>query len=286
MTETNPQEPASGPIQIDLQAVIDRRGARVPRWLVRRLARLIRQDSLNALLRYAYPRRGADFCDAVLEHLDVHLDVRGAERLPADGRVVIVSNHPLGGLDGMALISYFAKVYGPRLHFIVNDLLMAVEPLSDVFVPVNKHGAQSRDAMTAVEDAFASPDPVIIFPAGLCSRRRKGVVADLQWQKMFVRMARRTGRDVVPVHFMAQNSSRFYRIASLRERTGLKFNAEMVLLPGEIFRQAGRTFTAVIGDTISLPAPGADAPADVVLAEAIRQTVYSLNPFNTPIARQ
>lgn len=268
---------SGAPLRIDVAAVLRQRlgsgSRRIPAWLVRRLEKLICQDRLNEMLRVAYPGRGADFCRAVTDHLDITLDVTGRENLPATSRVLIVSNHPLGGLDGMALIRVFADIYGPDLKFVVNDLLSAVEPLSDVFLPVNKHGAQSRDAIRAIDATFASDRPVLMFPAGLCSRRRGGTVADLAWQKMFVQKARESGRVIVPVLFVGQNSPRFYRWASWRERLGIKFNYEMVLLPSEIFRAEGSEFRIVIGS----PVAPADLPSDPREAAAeVRKTVYSL----------
>ncbi len=268
-------ESAEHPLmRIDVGAVLAARlGRRPPRAVTAALERLVCQSRLNAMLEYAWPRRGADFCRAVVEHLGITVRVDGLDRLPASPRIIAVSNHPLGGLDGMILIDIFSRAYGRDVRFVVNDLLGAVEPLSDVFVPVNKHGAQSRDYAAAVEAAFASDAPVLMFPAGLCSRRRDGRVADLEWQKMFVLKARRYGRAVVPVHFDAANSPRFYRWARLRERLGIRFNAEMVLLPSEVFRAEGRTFDIRIGH----PVDSALLEGDPRQAAArIRNLVYTL----------
>lgn len=246
-----------GPIQIDLKSVIESRlgdkARRVPVMFVRGLERLIRQDELNELLRAAYPRRGGEFCRAVLEHLDVKVELQGAENLPAadDRHVILVCNHPLGGLDGMALIAVMAEHFGCEPYFVVNDLLMAVEPLTEVFLPINKHGRQSRASIEGIDRAMASDRPILIFPAGLCSRLNGAVVADLAWQKMFVQKAREFGRDLIPMHFAGRNSSTFYRAANWRKRLGIKFNAEMALLPGEIFKAKGKTFTLKIGRRIA-----------------------------------
>lgn len=272
---TNRANAAQGPMRIDVDAVLRSRlgGRSLPRWLVRRLESLVCQDRLNTLLRLAWPRRGADFCRFVTRHLDVEAEVVGRENLPESPRVLIVSNHPLGGLDGMMLIELFADVYGPDIKFVVNDLLSAVEPLSDVFLPVNKHGRQDRRAISAIDGAFRSDRPVLMFPAGLCSRLHGGEVADLEWQKMFIVKAKQTGRTIVPVHFVAENSPRFYRWARLRERLGIKFNYEMVLLPSEVFRAAGARFQIRIGRPIPASALGNDAREE---AARIRQTVLSL----------
>lgn len=268
-----------GPLNINIEAVLDQRlgekARRIPRGVVRWLERLVCQDRLNEMLAVAYPRLGAEFCDAVFSHLGVKINLEGEANLPADRRVIIASNHPLGGLDGMALISIFSRIYGDDIKFVVNDLLNAVEPLSDVFLPVNKHGSQSREAIKAIDDAMAGDGPILVFPAGLCSRRRKGHVADLEWNKMFVSKARQYHRDIVPVHFSGENSARFYRTAQWRERLGIGLNIEMVLLPSEVFKAEGKTFTVVCGRPIPWESLGTDAKAD---AAAIRRQVYNLKP--------
>lgn len=261
---------SAGPINIDLGRILgERKGTRcVPGFVVRWLSRLIHQDELNEMLRVAYPARGAAFCRAVLDHLGVRVSVRCEERLPAPSlrRVIYVSNHPLGGLDGMALIDWATRRHGVEPRFVVNDLLMAVEPLGDVFLPVNKHGGQSRRSIAAIDSALAEDRPLIIFPAGLCSRSRGGVVADLEWKKMFVQKARQTGRLILPLHFKGSNSRRFYRLARLRERLGIRLNIEMALLPGEVFRARGKEFEIVCGnpvDAAALPGDAQDVAADL-----------------------
>lgn len=274
---------ASGPIRIDLDKVLKsklgKKARFVPRFLVRRLEKTICAERLNWLLAHNYPKRGADFCRGVLTDLNVTVNAFGTENLPSpeNRRVVIVSNHPLGGLDGMALIDYFTAYFGSPVYFIVNDLLMALEPLGDVFVPVNKHGAQSRNAAAGLDEAFADDRPVIIFPAGLVSRLGpKGEIADLEWKKMFVNRAIAAGRTVIPVFFSGQNSKSFYRLARRRKKLGLKFNIEMLYLPREVFRSEGKTFELKIGRPIdpSELSGGRNAGATAL---KIRETVYNLD---------
>lgn len=185
-----------GPISINVAQVLADRLGRKARWLpgflVRALERLICQQEMNELLAGAYPRRGAAFCEYVLEHLGVELEVRGAENLPQSGRCIVAGNHPLGGLDGVSMLAWLSRQYSASARFVVNDLLMAVDPLSESFIPINKHGSQSRAASATLDDALAGDDPVVIYPAGLVSRLGKGgVVADLEWRKMFVNKAER-----------------------------------------------------------------------------------------------
>lgn len=270
-----------GPLEINVGEVLRQRIPRywrfIPRGLVRWLERTVCQDELNRLLRDNFPRRDADFCRGVLDDLGVTVNFHNLDNLPPKEltRVLFVSNHPLGGLDGMALIDFVWTYYGVDPRFIVNDLLNAVEPLSDTFIPVNKHGTQSREAIRRLDDAFASDAPLLMFPAGLVSRRgKKGVVADLEWQKMFVAKARQYGRDIIPLHFYGKNSSFFYKFAKFRRRIGLKFNIEMIYLPREVFRSKGKTFDVVVGKPI--PHASLDDMPPARKAQQIRQMVYAL----------
>lgn len=270
-----------GPLEINVGEVLRQRIPRywrfIPRRLVHWLERTVCQDELNRLLRDNFPRRDADFCRGVLDDLGVTVNFHNLDNLPPKEltRVLFVSNHPLGGLDGMALIDFVRTYYGVAPRFIVNDLLNAVEPLSDTFIPVNKHGAQSREAILRLDDAFASDAPLLMFPAGLVSRRgKKGVVADLEWQKMFVAKARQYGRDIIPLHFYGENSSFFYKFAKFRRRIGLKFNIEMIYLPREVFRSKGKTFDVVVGNPI--PHASLDDMPPARKAQQIRQMVYDL----------
>lgn len=276
-------------ITIDIGRVLaDRLGERrmrlLPRFVVGWLERFICQERLNRLLRDNYPSTGADFCRGVLADLGVSYDVENAYRLPDpsnpdDCRVLFVSNHPLGGLDGMILIDMLARRCTPpgmKLKFIVNDLLSAVTPLADVFVPVNKHGRQSRGVVSAVDDAFGAPGPVVMFPAGLCSRRdSSGRVRDLAWNQMFVRRAIKSGRDVIPLRFDGKNSSFFYNFARCRAKLGIKFNIEMIRLPGEMINSQDKKFSVTVGPRILWPELENPYGAAAEAAR-IRDLVYNL----------
>ena len=274
--------PKSSIKKIDIDAVLrERLGSRyrfVPRPLVALLKRIVCQDSLNDLLDKTGHLHDAEFCRAVLRELGITYSVVHPERLPApaDRRVIFVSNHPLGGLDGMVLIDLLTSLYGPGLKFVVNDLLMAIDQLKGVFLPVNKLGKQSRDASDNLTRALDGPDPLVIFPAGLVSRRgADGAVADLEWHKMFINKAIASRRDIVPLFFSGRNSNFFYNFAYMRRRMGLRFNVEMALLPAEVFKQRSRNFTIVAGPRVpwNTLSTGSRAAAD---AREIKDRVYSL----------
>lgn len=290
---------ADNSIRLDVAEVLRDRMPRlsrlIPKGVVRWLERTICQDEMNRLLEENRGKTGADFCRGVLGSLEIEVDVKHPERLPSkeDRRVLFVSNHPLGGLDGMALIDIIQQHYGGQVWFIVNDLLMAIKPLNDVFLPINKHGAQSRQAAAAIEKAFSGNDPVIIFPAGLCSRlrkvpfngKRRKMVADLPWRKMFVNKCIQHHRDIVPLYFSGQNSPHFYKVANLRKRLCVPFNLEMVYLPQEVFKARGKHFSVVVGPRLTWGnlAGGKDAEGS---ASSIGAMTYLLSQEDAPADRQ
>lgn len=272
--------PQGKPLQIDLQKIFAARGgafARMPRFVVSMLEKLIRQDELNAILRTAYPREGWEFARAALDYLDVKVETTGEENIPADPRVIFASNHPLGGLDGIALIAILGQRYGnDGFRFLVNDLLMNVAPLQCVFLPINKFGGQGREAAREIAAVYDSGRAVAIFPAGLVSRMGANGIRDLEWKKAFVGKALATGRRVVPVFFEGLNRKRFYRAARWRKRLGIGFNLEQTLLPGELCAARGAKFRIHFGKPISPDELRTLGPDPAAIAAAVKDRVYSL----------
>lgn len=269
-------------MQLDLEAILRARLGRkmryVPRILVKALERVICQDRLNTLLRNGYPKRGSAFCRSVLADLGITLDVRGMENIPPDGRFIFASNHPLGGLDGISLIAVLGEKYGDEnIKFLVNDMLMNVEPLADVFLPINKYGSQGRRAAAEISAAYAGQGQMVIFPAGLVSRLHDdGSIRDLKWHKAFVAKALESGRDIIPVRFEGLNRRRFYRLARWRKKLGVKVNIEQATLPSEVVAADGKQFTIIFGSPISVDELRRSGKSPAVLADEIKQRVYSL----------
>ena len=225
---------------------------KIPKFVANYLKKIVHQDDFNLFFR-TYPGvRNIEFIEKGLEFLEVTTSVEGRENLPPkDGRYIFVSNHPLGGLDGMILGYLIGKEYDEKIRFFANDLIMYLEPLSELFIPINKLGAaQSRESAEMMRELYKSDNHLINFPAGICSRKIKGKIVDLEWKKSFVSKAIEYQRDVVPIYFHGRNSDFFYNLANLRKFLGIKFNIEMMYLADEMFKQRGNHFTVKIGKPI------------------------------------
>lgn len=249
---------SDGPIQFDIAGIIrGRLGSRarfIPRFVLGWLERLICQERLNELLLKTHPARGSEFSEILLKELDIQVNVEGVENLVAGEKYVFASNHPLGGLDGITLVKVLGDIYGDaEIKVVVNDLLMHVDPLKDVFVPVNKYGGQGRGGAIAINEAFEAGKQILIFPAGLVSRLHEaGKIADLEWKKMFIAKALEYGRRVVPIRFEGLNSMKFYKTAYWRKKLKIGVNFEQALLPSELCKAEGKKFSIYIGAPIDV----------------------------------
>lgn len=271
-------------LTIDIDQVIASKSSRLakytPKFLVRLIKRAIHQDEINSILINHPDKTGVEFAEAALGEMHVKYNAIYLNRqaVSKKGNYIFASNHPLGGLDGLVLISLFGKELGP-VKFVVNDLLMNVKPLESVFVPVNKHGRMSKEYGEAIHQAYASPGHILYFPAGLCSRMIAGEITDPPWKKNFLKQALAYNRDVVPVYFSGVNSMFFYRLAKLRKFLKISFNIEMIFLPHEMFRQKNSIFEVVIGEPIPIETIRQDLAEGGTLqtwCDAIRTKCYEL----------
>jgi putative hemolysin len=221
----------------------------VPKFAINYLKRVIHQDEINALLKNNGNRRDVAFIRASLEFLEIKYRVFGTENIPQSGRYIFVSNHPLGGLDGLVFIDQLSKHFSD-IKFPVNDILMNIRNLSGIFLPVNKHGGQAKDAIRRLEETYASGSQILYFPAGLCSRKRRGVIKDLKWHKSFISKSVQHKRDIIPAFFSGRNSNFFYNLSNIRTFLGIKTNIEMLYLPDEMFQQKNKDLMLVFGKPI------------------------------------
>ena len=249
----------------------------VPGLLVRWLKHIVHEDEVNAYLWESRDKTGVDWLEECVKYLDMTLEVEGKENLPDpnDGRLyTFVSNHPLGGEDGVALGAIIGRHYNGRFRYLVNDLLMNLPGLAPVCIPINKTGNQSRNFPAMVETGFQSDNHMLMFPAGICSRKHDGVISDIPWKKTFLSKSVEYQRDVVPIHFSGHNSNFFYRLADFSDKH-LKFNLAMLFLVDEMYKNVHKTFKVTVGKPIPWQTFDKSRSA-VEWAQYVRDKVYAL----------
>ncbi len=272
------KEEVKKPATIDVEAIFKKRNPHMyrllPGFILSYIKRTIHQDELNMALEKFKDLYGLDFIAEILDFFGVKYTVSGTENIPKEGRFIFVSNHPLGGLDGMILMNLVGK-YHRNLKFIVNDLLLNLKNLEPIFIPVNKHGRQSLEYARRIEEVYKSDQQILYFPAGLCSRKQGKIITDLEWKKNFIKKAVDHNRDIVPVHFEGKNSRFFYRLANLRKALGIKANIEMFYLPDEMFSQKDQDIHVTIGKPLQW-SNFDKSKSPSAWAEEVKKVVYAL----------
>lgn len=250
----------------------------VPSPLVKWLKHIVHQDEVNKYLWDSRHLTGVEWLEDCMRYLDMTLEIVGKENLPDkdDGKLyTFVSNHPLGGEDGVALGAVIGRHYDGRFRYLVNDLLMNLPGLAPLCIPINKTGSQSRSFPAMVEAGFRSDNHMLMFPAGLCSRRINGEIRDLPWKKTFITKSVETHRDVVPIHFGGRNSDFFYTLANVCKALGIKFNIAMLFLVDEMYKNVHKSFRIAIGKPIPWQAfDKSRTPAQ--WAQYVQDEVYKL----------
>jgi len=262
---------------LDLDSVIGNKNPALrkilPRFVLNYLKKVIHQDDLNEIVRKYGHLYGIDFLDACLKGFGVNIIYKGLENVSAQGRWIVASNHPLGGLDGMALMWVIGKIR-KDIVFPVNDLLMNIPNLKELFIPINKHGSNAGN-IRIIEDTFASDKAMLFFPAGLCSRKQKNGICDLEWKKSFISKARTYKRDIIPCFINGRNSDWFYNLARLRAFMGIKSNVEMLYLVDEMFKQRDKEIVITFGKPISYTIFD-KKKTDLSWAQQLKNHVYAL----------
>ncbi len=262
---------------IDIRKLIASKNPGLLKWLpgfaLNYLKRILHQDEINQFMADHPDAHDADFCDEVMKFLNIEVEVQGMENLPETGKLVLAMNHPLGGMDAIALVSAL-RSKRTDLKYIVNDLLLNLNRMNGLFLGVDKHGKNSQSKREQIAELFSSDYLVCIFPAGLVSRRINGQVRDLEWKKTFVTLSKQYERTIVPMHINGSLSNFFYRLANLRTRLGIKANIEMLYLSNELFKLRNSKIKMTIGKPIQI----SELPdvSDRDQAKYIKEKLYSL----------
>lgn len=238
---------------IDIEKIIADKNPRLlkwmPRFILRYLKRVLHEDEVNQGIEENKDVYGYQFCVNIIKRFDINVTTEGLENIPKTGGAIFACNHPLGGFDALAMVQEVNPVR-PDIKFVVNDILLHLNSLKGMFVGVNKHGTNTKESLTELNQLFESDQAVFVFPAGLVSRKKKGLVEDLDWQKTFITRSRKYQRNVIPVYIDGKLSNRFYRLANFRKFIGIKANIEMLYLVDELFKQHGQTIHIRFGNPI------------------------------------
>jgi len=245
----------------------------LPRFVLNYLKKVVHQNELNEIVRNNRNLFGLDFLEACLNGFGVKIIFSGLENIPVQGRWVVASNHPLGGLDGMALMWVIGKIR-KDIVFPVNDILMNIPNLQGLFTPINKHGSNASN-VKAIDETFASDKALLYFPAGLCSRKQKGEICDLDWKKSFITKSRLHKRDIIPCFIKGRNSNWFYNLARVRSFLKIKANIEMFFLVDEMFKQRNREIVITFGKPISYTIFD-KKNSDLNWAQKLKKYIYTL----------
>ena len=240
-------------LQIDIDKILQEKSPKlkfwIPKFIVTWFKNFIHQDEMNSVLREGKDLNGVDFAQYTIDVMGAKITFVGLENIPETGGCIVASNHTLGGLDGMALMVGVSKVRDD-FKFLANDILMHIAPLKDHFIPVNKLSKNSKNHLSLISNEYKSNKAILVFPAGLCSRKINGKIMDLPWQKSVISKSIEHQIPVVPTFIEGENSKMFYNVANFRKFLSLKFNIEMLLLPNELYKQKGKAITVYFGKPI------------------------------------
>lgn len=263
---------------IDIEKIIKNKNANLHRWLpgfvVSYIKRIVHEKEVNRIMAKIGHLQGLDFVNALIEEFGVEVTLQGEENIPLDGSVIFASNHPLGGMDGVAFMCALGK-YRSDIRVLVNDILTNIPNFEPMFIPVNKHGSNSRQVTKLIEETYASKNALLVFPAGLVSRKQSTGIKDLEWKKSFISKSKKYKRDVVPVFIEGRNSNFFYNLANFRKMIGIKANIEMFYLADEMFAQRGKKVTIHVGKPISYKYFD-DSNNEMYWAEEVKNIVYQM----------
>jgi len=271
---------------IDVKAIFYSKNPRLARWIpgfvFSYLKRIAHQDFFNDFILRNGDKRNIEFIEACVKDFDVTLETFGEEKLPETGRFIFAANHPLGGFDGIVLMKILSSHYN-KIRYLVNDILMNLYNISELFIPINKHGSLGAKAVKQLDEAYNSDAQILTFPSGFVSRKIKGLIMDFPWQKNFIIKAVKHQRDIIPVHFSGRNTNFFYNLYNFRKILGIKANIEMLYLADETVKHSHKHLTVRFGDPIPWQALDSSRKP-IEWAKWVKEKVYAMDGvFSVPL---
>ena len=265
-------------VELALQEKIPDIYKKIPGVLIRLMEKVIRQADMNRMIHESSHLNGIPLVDWVLDQFGVNIVVKGKKLIPKKGRYIYPANHPIGGLDGLAIVSVVAKIH-PLIKFVANDLLRVIKGFDSISLYIARFGQINRRNAILINKTLASEAQLLVQPAGTVSKRNPVKISDLAWNKFFIHKAIQYKRDVIPIHVQARNSRLFYNIASFRKIFRIKSNLEMFLLPREMFNKSGKTITITVGKPIAYKTFD-ESRTHLEWAQKVREYVYLLGSEN------
>ncbi|WP_434355230.1 lysophospholipid acyltransferase family protein [Parasalinivibrio latis] len=210
------------------------------------LRHLLHEDEFRGFEERFPHLKGIEFVEQVLEYFNLRVEVnqREYERIPAHGRVVIFANHPVGSLDGLALLKLVHDIR-PDVRIVANDILMQLEPMHKLLLPVDNTGGKTvKENLREIDKWLHQDGVVIFFPAGEVSRLKPSGIKDGAWHKGFLQFAARNRAPLIPIHVNARNSAMFYGTSMLYKPLST------LLLVQEMFNLEDGKIKLTIGEQI------------------------------------
>jgi putative hemolysin len=252
----------------------------MPGFMISLLKKLVCEYEMNEAIYGSRDYTGLAFAEDVLKKWNVRVDIAGGENIPESGRFIFASNHPVGGIDALSFFTAI-KRYFPTVITPANQLLNHVPNMKPIVFGLDVFGKATRETASKLDLLYESDTQIMIFPAGEVSRRKKGIISDITWQKSFITKAIQHRRDIIPVHISGRNSDLFYNVASLRKRLGIKMYIETLLLPREMIKQRNLPVTVTFGEIIHYQSLTPER-THAEWAQKVKEIVYSLPLKNRP----
>ena len=208
--------------------------------------KIVHEDSINQFLSQNSHLKGIEFVDAVLDYFDFDYTVSSSDlqNIPTSGKVVIIANHPLGGLDALCLLRLISQVR-QDIKIVANDFLAGFDALNSLLIPIDNYKLrQSKNDIKKIYEALNNEEAVIIFPAGEVSRASTKGIKDPSWNKGFLNFAQNTNAPILPIFLDAKNSKTFYTISLLNK------TFSTLLLSHEMFKKKSKRINIKIGQII------------------------------------